>query len=89
MVNVPVGTLALALIGAFLHEDFERRNPRIDYIGSVLVLTPVGVAISGLLQGGQAWAWNSPENIAVFAFAVVLLAGWCGRSNSLPLVSRP
>jgi EmrB/QacA subfamily drug resistance transporter len=88
LVNLPVGALALALIGAFLHEDFERRHPRIDYLGSVLVLTSVGVMIFGLLQGGQAWAWSSPESIAVFAIAVVLLAGmvWSERRAAEPVL---
>jgi len=88
LVNLPVGALALALIGTFLHEEFERGHPQIDYLGSVLVLTSVGAVIFGLLQGGQAWPWTSRQSIAVFATAVVLLAAtvWAERRAAQPVM---
>jgi MFS family permease len=88
LVNLPVGALALALIVAHLHESFERRHPRIDYAGSALVLGSVGTVIFGLLQGGQAWAWTSPESLAVFALAIVLLAAtvWVERRAAEPVM---
>jgi EmrB/QacA subfamily drug resistance transporter len=73
LVNLPVGALALVLIGTFLREKFERGRPRIDYLGSALVLASVGTVIFGLLQGGQAWAWGSAQSMAVLVVAVMLL----------------
>lgn len=73
VVNLPIGLLALILLGSFLHESFERRRPRIDYLGSALVLALVGTVIFGLLQGGQAWAWDSPQSITIGVVAIVLL----------------
>lgn len=73
LINLPVGALALMLIGTLLHEKFERRQPRIDYAGSFLVLATVGTVIFGVLQGGQAWPWLSATSVAIFAFAVALL----------------
>ena len=88
LVNLPVGALALALIGTFLHEEFERGHPRIDYLGSFLVLTSVGAVIFGLLQGGQAWPWISWQSIAVFATAAVLLTAlvWAERRAVQPII---
>ncbi len=88
LVNLPVGALALALIGTFLHEKFERGDPRIDYLGSVLVLASVGAVIFGLLQGGQAWLWSSWQSITVFATAVVLVAAtvWTERRAAQPVM---
>ena len=74
LINLPVGALALVLIGTLLHETFERRKPRIDYAGSVLVLASVGTVIFGLLQGGEAWPWLSATSITIFAGAAILLA---------------
>lgn len=74
LVNLPVGALVLALIGAFLHEGIERHRRRIDYAGSALVLLSVGMLMFGLLQGGQAWDWLSGPSLAVFGAAAVLLA---------------
>lgn len=73
LVNLPVGALALILISTLLHEKFERRRPRIDYMGSMLVLASVGTIIFGLLQGGQAWPWLSTTSIVIFAVSVALL----------------
>lgn len=88
VVNLPIGALALALIGAFLHESFERRRPRVDYAGSALVLASIGVLIFGLLQGGQAWPWLSPQSLAVFGAAAVLLAAtaWVERRAAEPVM---
>lgn len=76
VINLPIGLLALVLIGGFLHERFERRQPRIDYAGAALVLVAVGALIVGLLQGGQSWPWWSLPSAAVFGVAAVAaLAG--------------
>jgi EmrB/QacA subfamily drug resistance transporter len=73
VVNLPIGILALALIGAYLHEQHVRRRPQVDYAGSTLVLLAVGLCIFGVLQGGQAWAWLSTPSLLVFAGSAVLL----------------
>lgn len=76
LINLPIGLLALVLIGGFLHERFERRQPRIDYAGAALVLVAVGALIVGLLQGGQSWPWWSLPSAAVFGVAATAaLAG--------------
>lgn len=74
LVNLPIGALALALVGVFLHERFERGQPSIDYPGALLVLLSVGTLIFGLLQGGIAWPWASWPSLLVFALAALLVA---------------
>ncbi|MCC6209767.1 MAG: MFS transporter [Burkholderiales bacterium] len=88
LVNLPIGALALALIGAFLHESFERRRPRVDYAGAALVLASVGSLIFGLLQGGQAWPWRSWQSLAVFSLAAALIAAtaWVERRAAEPVM---
>ncbi len=71
LVNLPVGALALTFLVRDLHERVERRSHRIDYAGATGVLAAAGFVIFGLLQGGQAWDWFSPQSIAVFAAALV------------------
>ncbi len=73
LINLPVGALSIALIAAFLRESFERRAPRIDYLGSFLVLSAIGTLIFGLLQGGLAWPWISSKSVTVFSAAALLL----------------
>ncbi len=73
-VNLPIGVLALGLIGRFLHEHRQSRHPRIDCAGAALVLLALGALIVALLQGGQAWAWGSAPSLALFATAALALA---------------
>ncbi len=75
-VNVPVCLLAGGLIWRNLHESVERRQHRIDYLGSVLLTVGMTLVILGVLEGGQAWAWGSPVGVAVFVVGAALLAGF-------------
>ncbi len=76
LVNVPLCLLAGALIARNFHETVERRHHRIDYLGSVLLTSGMTLVLLGVLEGGQAWAWDSPASIAVFAVGAALLAAF-------------
>jgi MFS family permease len=58
------------------HEQVERSKPRIDYRGATLLTAGLALVILAVLEGGQAWAWDSPASIAVFTIGAVLLAGF-------------
>ena len=73
-VNIPLCLIAAATIGLRFHERVDRHRPRIDYAGAVLLTVALTLLILGLLEGGQAWAWGSPQSIAVLAGGAVLLA---------------
>lgn len=88
LVNLPIGALALGLIGVFLRERVVRRRLRIDFAGAALILVAVGTLIFGLLQGGHAWPWLSAPGIAVFALAAALTAAtiWVERRAPEPVI---
>ncbi len=88
LINVPIGILAMVLVGVFLHERFERRPHRIDYAGAVLILLAIGLLIFGLLQGGQAWAWGSNQSLTVFAVTALLISLliWVERRAAEPMI---
>jgi MFS family permease len=75
-VNVPLCLLAAGLIVRNLHETVQRREHHIDHLGAALLTSGMTLAILGVLEGGQAWAWDSPTGIGVFAVAAVLLAAF-------------
>jgi EmrB/QacA subfamily drug resistance transporter len=75
-VNVPLCLLAGGLIARNFHETVERRKHRIDYLGSVLLTSGMTLLILGVLEGGQAWAWDSPPGVAVFAVGAALLVAF-------------
>src|SRR3954452_25183462 len=75
-VNIPLCLDAAATIGLRFTERVDRRRPRIDYAGAGVLTVALTLLILGLLEGGQAWAWGSPQGIAVLAAGVALLAAF-------------
>ena len=75
-VNLPIGLVALVVLGATLPAAATRSRPAIDYLGAALL----GGALSGIVLvtslGGNTWAWGSAKTIAVGAAALVLLAAF-------------
>ncbi len=76
LVNIPLCLLAGWMLVRTLHEDVERARHKVDYAGAVLLAGSLGLLILGALQGGQAWAWNSPLSIGVFVVGAALLAAF-------------
>ena len=72
-VNVPLGALAAFLIIRNFHEVIEKRTHKVDYLGASLLTAALSLLILALLEGGQAWAWNSWQSIGAFALGGVLL----------------
>ncbi len=73
LVNVPLCLLAGWMLLRTLHENVERAKHRVDYAGAALLAGSLSLLILGALQGGQAWEWDSPVGIGVFAVGAVLL----------------
>jgi EmrB/QacA subfamily drug resistance transporter len=73
-VNIPLCLVAAAMIGLRFTERVERRRPQIDYAGAGVLTVALTLVILGLLEGGQAWGWASPQGIAVLGGGAVLLA---------------
>ncbi|MCQ6269503.1 MFS transporter [Pseudarthrobacter sp. R1] len=73
LVNVPLCLLAGWMLLRTLHENVERAKHRVDYAGAALLAGSLTLLILGALQGGQAWEWDSPAGIGVFAVGAALL----------------
>jgi EmrB/QacA subfamily drug resistance transporter len=76
LVNVPLCLLAGWMLVRAFHEDVERTKHRVDYLGAVLLTFSLSLIILGALEGGQAWAWDSPISIAVFAVGAAGVAAF-------------
>ncbi len=72
-VNIPIAIAAMWVLQRSFHESVERKRHRIDYAGAALLAVGGSLLILGLLEGGIAWAWDSPTSIAVLTVAAVLL----------------
>ncbi|MGV8885428.1 MAG: MDR family MFS transporter [Microbacteriaceae bacterium] len=75
-VNVPLCIIAAWMLLRSFHENIERRPHKVDYAGAVLLTLTLTALILGVLEGGNAWAWNSPISIGIFAGGAVLLVAF-------------
>jgi EmrB/QacA subfamily drug resistance transporter len=75
-VNVPICILAVVLLLRGFHENVERRSHRIDFAGVGLLAASTSLVVLGVLEGGVAWAWDSPTSILIFAVGAVALAAF-------------
>ncbi|MFF1573002.1 MDR family MFS transporter [Leifsonia sp. NPDC058292] len=72
-VNVPLCILAGWMLIRTFHESIERRKHKVDYAGAILLTFGMSLLILAVLEGGQAWAWNSVWSIGAFALGALLL----------------
>ena len=75
-VNVPLCILAAWMLIRTFQETIERRHHRIDYAGAALLTGGMTLLILAVLEGGQAWAWNSVWSVGAFAVGGLLLAAF-------------
>jgi EmrB/QacA subfamily drug resistance transporter len=75
-VNVPLGLAAVWLLVTRFHETVERTRHRIDWLGGALLTASTSLLILALLEGGHAWAWDSPQSIGALSSGVLLLGAF-------------
>jgi EmrB/QacA subfamily drug resistance transporter len=83
-VNIPLCLLAGATIWRRFAERVDRGRPSIDYRGAALLSVGLTLLILGVLEGGQAWAWNSPIGIAVLGAGLAALVAFTFVERSAP-----
>lgn len=73
-INVPLGIIALFLIGAFYRESKQHKKQAIDWFGAgALVLSTVSLMFA-IELGGNKYAWSSAEIIGLFiSFAIFFI----------------
>ncbi|TAK68668.1 MAG: DHA2 family efflux MFS transporter permease subunit [Actinomycetota bacterium] len=72
-INVPLGAVALVVIGIAMHLPPKRSKPRIDWLGSALLLVGVTLLLLVTVWGGQQYDWTSATILGLAAGGVVAL----------------
>jgi EmrB/QacA subfamily drug resistance transporter len=72
-VNVPLCLLAVWMLLRAFHEKIEKKQHTVDYLGAALLTVSLTLLILAVLEGGQAWAWDSVPSIAAFAVGAAVL----------------
>ncbi|MFD2749429.1 MDR family MFS transporter [Virgibacillus siamensis] len=57
--NIPLGILATLGILFFLHENIDKKEPSIDFLGSIWIMVTVTSLMFILVEGGVSISWNS------------------------------
>ena len=83
-VNIPLCALAGFMIMTRFHERVARSRPTIDYRGAALLTVGLTLVILGVLEGGQAWAWDSPQSLAILVAGAVLLVAFVLVERTAP-----
>lgn len=76
LVNIPFCAAAAYMLARHLREAPARDGHRIDYLGAALLAVGASAVMLGLLEGGQAWAWASPQSAAAFGVGAAALVGF-------------
>ena len=74
IINLPLGILALAVIGIALKSKTDRVAHKIDYAGFVLLSVGLSSFVLATSLGGTTFPWGSALIIGLIVLAVVLLA---------------
>jgi EmrB/QacA subfamily drug resistance transporter len=87
-VNIPLCLLAAGMIMRGFEEKMKRTHPSIDYRGAALLTTGLTLVILGILEGGQAWAWDSVTSIAILGIgaAALIVFGLVERTAPEPVL---
>ncbi len=73
LVNVPIGLIALFIVGRTLHiPNFQRVNHSIDWLGAI-TLTVGLIPLLLVAQEGRIWGWTSVESIACYLIGITSL----------------
>jgi EmrB/QacA subfamily drug resistance transporter len=71
-VNLPLGALALFVIGAVFHAPAERVQHKIDYLGAATLAAALSAIVLFTSLGGTTYAWGSAEIVALAVLGVVM-----------------
>src|SRR3954462_16277 len=72
-VNLPIGLVALVVLGVVLPKTGSRGRPQIDYLGAGLIAAGLSAIVLVTSLGGNTWAWGSPQVVLIGAAGVGLL----------------
>ena len=72
-INLPVGAVALLVIGATFHAPSVRVQHAVDYLGAALLAGGLACLVLLTSLGGTTYAWSSPEIVVLGVAGVVLL----------------
>ena len=90
LVNLPVGMIALIVVGRVLNLPHHRIDHRVDYLGALTLVVGV-VPLLVVAEQGREWGWTSARSLGLIAVGIVGLVAFvlaerrAGHEALLPL----
>jgi EmrB/QacA subfamily drug resistance transporter len=75
-INIPLGVLALIVLAVALPSVRDRKQHRVDYLGTALLGTSLASLVLLTTLGGTTYAWDSGFIFGLAAIAALALAGF-------------
>jgi EmrB/QacA subfamily drug resistance transporter len=87
-VNVPLCIVFIVKVGAALDLPFARREVRVDFLGSALLVAGVTSIVLSVSWSGPTNGWTSPPTLLFGALAIVLAAAFllCEQRAAEPII---
>jgi EmrB/QacA subfamily drug resistance transporter len=87
-VNLPIGGLALVVIGAVFHSRHAQVRHQIDYLGAALLASGLSAIVLFTSLGGTTWPWDSVQIVGLMVAGALLIVGFLlvERRASEPIV---
>ena len=70
-INIPIGIVTMIGLHLYFHEQIEKKQPRIDYAGSALLLITIGSLMTLFVGSGTLWDWASFQTFLLIPTALV------------------
>lgn len=90
-INLPFGIISFLVLLFSLKESRSETKPKVDYLGTLLLILSTVSLLLALEWGGKDYPWSSAEIIGLFSFSAVCIASFLfveskAKEPVLPLV---
>jgi EmrB/QacA subfamily drug resistance transporter len=83
-VNLPIGIVAFAVIGAVFHAATERRQHSVDYLGAALLAAGLAGVVLYTSLGGTTYPWGSPKMVGLLIGGTLSLVAFVVVESRVP-----
>jgi EmrB/QacA subfamily drug resistance transporter len=73
-VNLPIGAIALAVIGVAFRARTDRTRHQVDYLGAAVLAGGISAIVLFTSLGGNTYAWKSVPIVSMIVLGVALIA---------------
>lgn len=86
--NIPFGLVSAWMLHRYLRERKQRREHRLDILGTVTLTAAVTLLLLALVEGPEVWGWTDARTLGLFAGSLLSLAVflWQERRAAEPML---